>query len=146
MITFKHGPTQGGAEIQQQQTRHENHQCDSEIWAFPGSSVVKNPPANAGDIGSVLSLGRSHMLRSNKACVLRLLSKLVLESPGAATTEPRCCTEAHMFYSPCFATRGATAERNWCAATREKPVQQWRPSTAKNKWIRLFLKKRNLNT
>ena len=26
---------------------------------FPGSSVVKNPPANAGDVGSVLGLGRS---------------------------------------------------------------------------------------
>jgi len=26
---------------------------------FPGSSVVKNPPANAGDAGSVLGLGRS---------------------------------------------------------------------------------------
>ena len=26
---------------------------------FPGSSVVKNPPARAGDEGSVLRLGRS---------------------------------------------------------------------------------------
>ena len=26
---------------------------------FPGSSVVKNPPANAGDSGSVSGLGRS---------------------------------------------------------------------------------------
>ena len=26
---------------------------------FPGSSVVKNPPARAGDEGSVLGLGRS---------------------------------------------------------------------------------------
>ena len=26
---------------------------------FPGGSVVKNPPANAGDTGSVLELGRS---------------------------------------------------------------------------------------
>ena len=23
-------------------------------WGFPGSSVVKNPPANAGDMGAVL--------------------------------------------------------------------------------------------
>jgi len=26
---------------------------------FPGSSVVKNPPANAGDEGSIPGLGRS---------------------------------------------------------------------------------------
>ena len=28
-------------------------------WGFPGSSVVKNPPANAGDVGSIPELGRS---------------------------------------------------------------------------------------
>ena len=26
---------------------------------FPGGSVVKNPPANAGDMGSIPGLGRS---------------------------------------------------------------------------------------
>jgi len=26
---------------------------------FPGSSVVKNPPANAGDLGSIPGLGKS---------------------------------------------------------------------------------------
>ena len=28
---------------------------------FPGGSVVKNPPANAGDMGLIPGLGRSHM-------------------------------------------------------------------------------------
>ena len=28
---------------------------------FPGGAVVKYPPANAGDTGSVPGLGRSHM-------------------------------------------------------------------------------------
>ena len=28
---------------------------------FPGGSVVKNLPANAGDMGSIPDLGRSHM-------------------------------------------------------------------------------------
>ena len=37
----------------------------SRVWDFPGGSVVKNPPANAGDMGSGPVLGRSHMLRSN---------------------------------------------------------------------------------
>ena len=27
---------------------------------FPGGAVVKNPPANAGDVGSVLGSGISH--------------------------------------------------------------------------------------
>ena len=33
--------------------------------AFPGCSVVKNPPANAGDAGLSPDLERSHMLHSN---------------------------------------------------------------------------------
>ena len=33
--------------------------------AFPGGTVVKNPPANAGHTGSGPGLGRSHMPRSN---------------------------------------------------------------------------------
>ena len=28
---------------------------------FPGGAVVKNPPANAGDMGSSSGPGRSHM-------------------------------------------------------------------------------------
>ena len=28
-------------------------------WGFPGASVVKNPPANAGDAGLILGWGRS---------------------------------------------------------------------------------------
>ena len=35
------------------------------IQGFPGGTVVKNLPANAGDTGSSPDLGRSHMLRSN---------------------------------------------------------------------------------
>ena len=34
-------------------------------WGFPGGTVVKNLPADAGDVGSSPSLGRSHMPRSN---------------------------------------------------------------------------------
>ena len=34
-------------------------------WDFPGGSVIKNPPANAGDTGSSPGPGRSHMPRSN---------------------------------------------------------------------------------
>ena len=29
-----------------------------ELWGFPGGSVVKNPPANAGDVGLIPGCGR----------------------------------------------------------------------------------------
>ena len=32
---------------------------------FPGGTVVKNPPANAGHTGSIPGPGRYHMPRSN---------------------------------------------------------------------------------
>ena len=32
---------------------------------FPGGPVVKNPPANAGDTGSITGPGRSHMPQGN---------------------------------------------------------------------------------
>ena len=34
------------------------------VQDFPGGTVVKNPPANAGDTGSIRGPGRSHMLWS----------------------------------------------------------------------------------
>ena len=41
---------------------------------FPGGSVVKNPPANAGDTGSVAALGKFHTPWDNKAHEPQLLS------------------------------------------------------------------------
>ena len=34
-------------------------------WDFPGGAVVKNLPANAGDMGSIPGPGRSRMPWSN---------------------------------------------------------------------------------
>ena len=34
-------------------------------WDFPRGTVVKNPPANAGDTGSIPGAGISHMPWSN---------------------------------------------------------------------------------
>ena len=48
----------------------------------------KNPPANAGDTGSIPGLGRFHMMWNIQACVPQLLSA------HAATPEahiPRAC-------------------------------------------------------
>ena len=35
------------------------------VLDFPGGAVVKNPPANAGHMGSSPGPGRSHMPQSN---------------------------------------------------------------------------------
>ena len=62
---------------------------------FPGSAVVKNPPANAGDTGSSPGLGRSHVPRSNQVSVPQLPSlrsrarEPQLLSLHATTTEAR---------------------------------------------------------
>ena len=43
-------------------------------FRLPCGSVVKTPPANAGDMGSIPGLGRSHMPQSNSAHVPQPLS------------------------------------------------------------------------
>ena len=35
------------------------------ILDFPGGTELKNPPANAGNMGLILNLERFHMLQSN---------------------------------------------------------------------------------
>ena len=35
------------------------------LWDFPGGTTVKNPPANAVDMGSIPDPGISHMPQSN---------------------------------------------------------------------------------
>ena len=35
------------------------------VWGFPGGSVLKNLPANVGDLGSTPDPGRSHMPSNN---------------------------------------------------------------------------------
>ena len=76
---------------------------------FPGGTVVKNPPANAVDVGSSPGPGRTHMLRSSQARapqLLRLRSRArmpQLLSPRATTTEA-CASRA-------------------CAPQQEKPQQ-----------------------
>ena len=62
---------------------------------FPGGAVVKNPPADAGDMGSSPGPGRAHIPWSNKARAPQLLSlrsrarEPQLLSPCATTTEAR---------------------------------------------------------
>ena len=37
------------------------------VWGLPSGSMLKNPAANAGDMGLIPDPGRSHMLWGNKA-------------------------------------------------------------------------------
>ena len=76
-------------------------------WGFPGGSVVKNPPASAGDTSLIPDQGRSHMTRRNKAHGPQQLS---LCTPT---------TEAHMRESLCCETRKATAMRSPHTTTSE---------------------------
>ena len=48
---------------------------------FPGNPAVKNPPANAGDMGSILGPGRFYTFRG--------ATKPVATTPDACTLEPR---------------------------------------------------------
>ena len=64
------------------QILHEKTLLQVDLWysafekgiGFPGGSVVKNPPANAGDTGSSPGPGRSHMPRISWARAPQLLS------------------------------------------------------------------------
>ena len=56
---------------------------------FPGGSVVKNLPANAGDTGSIPDPGRFHTPRSKEACVPQLLS------PCSRAWEPQLMKPTH---------------------------------------------------
>ena len=78
---------------------------------FPGGSVVKNPPASAGDTDSVPDPGRyPHTLEQ----LSRVPQLLGLCSRMAAA-------EAQALQSPCSTTGGATATRSLHTAAGESP-------------------------
>ena len=58
-------------------------------WDFPSGPVVKNPPANAGDMVWIPDRGRSHMQQSNQACVLQL-SSLCSKDQKPQVLKPPC--------------------------------------------------------
>ena len=60
-----------------------------EILGFPGGSVVKDPPTNTGDMGSIPGLGRSHMSRSHEASAPQLL-KLCSRAQELQLLRPTC--------------------------------------------------------
>ena len=103
------------------------------LLGFPGDSMVKNPPASVGDMGSIPNSRRFYIPQSNQVQVSQLLSvhSKPLELQLWKPTCPRDFAptrEATEMRSPYTATR----EQPPLATAREKPTQQWRPSTAKN--------------
>jgi len=74
---------------------------------FPNGPVIKNPPANAGDMDLIPSLRRFNLPWGLLACEPQLLS------PHTAT--PEAC----MPWSPCSATREATTVRSPHTTARE---------------------------
>ena len=81
-------------------------------WGFPDGSVIKNPPANAGAMGSTPDMGRSHVPRGNKACAPQLLGHA--SEPGSCNYgSPRRPLE------PVVRKKRSTSMRSWSTTTRE---------------------------
>ena len=79
---------------------------------FPGGSVVRNLPANAGDVGVIPELGR-FPLATEQLSPYTTTIEPALQSLGAMTAE------AHMLQIPCSATREATAVTSPHTTARE---------------------------
>ena len=100
---------------------------------FPGGAVVKNPPANAGNMGSIPGPGRSHMPRSNEARAPQLLSLC------SRASEPQLARaleqEKPLQWEACAPQwRVAPAHRNYRKHERSNEIN----NAAKNKQINLY--------
>ena len=74
--------------------------------------MVRNLSANAENMGLIPGLGRSHMLWNTEAHVLQLLSLCSGAQELQLLSPPATITKAQVPWSPCSATREATAMRN----------------------------------
>ena len=90
-------------------------------WDFPGGAVVKNLPATAGYTGLIPSHGRLHIPHAwGKAYVPQLLSQRSVIREASAV-EPVHLSEEQLHL-----------------------LQQQRPRTTKNKWLKFFKTKRKV--
>ena len=90
---------------------------------FPGGSVVENPPANAGDTGSIPGPGRSHRPWNNEAHCHKYWA--VLQSPGTTTIEA-------LALEPEFPTRGVTARKRLHATVKNSLSSVWLQKSPSN--------------
>ena len=95
-------------------------------WGFPGGSVVKNLPANAGDTALIPDRGRCHMPQGNKAPVPQPLS-LCSRAWEPQLLSPRASSPCSAMSSPYTATREGPS----LAATRKSPHSSQDPAQPK---------------
>ena len=123
------------------QNRHDNKKS---IPGLPRYSRVKNPPAKAGETGSISGPRRSHMLQSNQihAPLLSPFWKVISRRVCALQQEKPLQEDAHT--SQVKSSFGLPQLEKGC-------TQQWRPNVAinelkflklQNTWVQsYFLKK-----
>ena len=90
-------------------------------WGFPGGSVVKNSPTNAGNMGLIPGPGGSHMPRSNKVHVPQLLSLCSRPQEPQLLSPCAAIIEAQAPQSPCSTTRETTATRSLHTIMKSSP-------------------------
>ena len=79
---------------------------------FPGGTVYKNPPTDAGDMGSIPGPGRFHMRHSDRAHAVQPVSYHL--------SDPMCCNY------------GSPHAPSLCSATREATIMRSPRTTAKS--------------
>ena len=89
--------------------------------------MVKNLPANAGDIGSIPALRRLHMPRGNEVHASKLLS-LCAATTEAHTLELVLCNKKPLHWEAHALQLKSSAH---LLQLEKAYAQQWRPSTAK---------------
>ena len=97
---------------------------------FPSGSVVKNPPANAGDVGSIPDRDRTADQRRSRCRAISPCSTIA----GAHTLQSLCSTTE--------VTTHHTREQPPLAASRESPHSNQDPTQPKNEQINFNLKKK----
>ena len=109
---------------------------------FPGGSVVKNLPPNAGDSSLIPDSGRSHRPQNNSVHWAQLLSL------GSETIELRCCNYWSLVpLSLCFTTKEVTEIRSLHNAIKSSPCSLqldkslWSNKDAAQPKIRKYKKK-----
>ena len=102
-------------EVSRRIKRHEDWKERSKPQDFPGGPVVKNPPCNAGDVGSIPSQGTEipHATGQLSLCTTTTELERLHQSPCAANYR------AHVLWSPHATSR----EEKTCRTTIEKPAR-----------------------
>ena len=64
-VLWRNGYFQGKGKVDESETSYGRMSANRYRRGLPGGALDKRAPDNAGDVGSILGLGRSHMPPSN---------------------------------------------------------------------------------